>query len=358
MLRLSPITQRKLKRFKDIKRGFYSLIIVTTLFLLSLGLELFVNNTALIVKYNGTYAFPVYGPVKVGSDFGLEGPNANIPVNYRDLKAHFQSQSEGNWVLLPIVPYGPTENNAYHGILRPEPPNWKNGHYLGTDTTGRDILARLLYGFRTATSFAFGYTALVFLLGILIGCLMGYFGGWLDLLGQRIIEIWSNVPFLYIVIIINSIVPSTLSISSRILILMTIMVCFSWMGLTYYMRTGTYREKARDYAAAAKVLGAGSGRIIFHHILPNSLATIITFLPFNIIAGITAITALDFLGFGIPPPTPSIGELLQQGVANLTIAPWIVASAFTALVITLTLITFIGEAIREAFDPKKFTLYK
>lgn len=358
MLRLNPITRRKIQRFVDIKRGYYSLLVVTTALVLSLGLELFVNNKALIVKYEGSYSFPTYGSVKLGGDFGLTGSSANIPVNYRALKQHFKNEDSSNWVLMPLIPYGPNENNAYNGILRPEAPSWERGHYLGTDTTGRDVLARLLYGFRTATGFALGLTFFTFLLGIIIGCMMGYFGGWLDLLGQRVIEIWSNVPFLYIVIIINSIVPSTLSIPSRIMILLLIMVLFSWMGLTYYMRTGTYREKARDYTAAAKVLGASSSRIIFRHILPNSLATIITFLPFNVVGGITAITALDFLGFGIPPPTASIGELLSQGTANLTIAPWIVGSAFTTLVITLTLITFVGEAVREAFDPKKFTLYR
>ncbi|MCZ6675137.1 MAG: ABC transporter permease subunit, partial [Verrucomicrobia bacterium] len=236
--------------------------------------------------------------------------------------------------------------------------SWQAKHLLGTDTTGRDILARLLYGFRTAILFAGIFTLLVFLFGIFTGCIMGFIGGWTDLVGQRLIEIWSNVPFLFVVLIINSIVPSSLPVSTRIFILMIIMVAFSWMGLTYYMRTGTYREKARDYIAAAKVLGASSGRIIFKHILPNSIATVITFIPFTVVSGITAVTALDFLGFGLPPPTPSMGELLKQGVASLTIAPWIVASAFTALVITLTLITFIGEAVREAFDPKKFTIYQ
>lgn len=358
MFRLSPITQRKLSRFREIKRGYYSFLFFFGLLALSLVLELFVNSKALVVSYDGELSFPTYGSIKLGSDFGLEGAEANIPVNYRELKEKFAAGDEGNWVLMPIIPYDPNENNAFNGILRPRPPSWEAKHVLGTDTTGRDILARLLYGFRIAIFFSLAYTFFVFLLGIVIGCLMGYFGGWMDLLGQRVIEIWSNIPFLYIVIIINSIVPTSISVTTRIFILMLIMVGFSWMGLTYFMRTGTYREKARDYTSAAKVLGAGSGRVIFKHILPNSIATLITFLPFNVVAGITAITALDFLGFGLPPPTPSMGELLQQGVANLTIAPWIVSSGFTALVLTLTLITFIGEAVREAFDPKKFTIYE
>lgn len=358
MPRLNPITIKKLQRFREIKRGYYSLVIVLTLFIFSFFLEIAVNSKALIVKYQGKLYFPTYSAVRLGGDFGLRGPDANIPVNYRTLKKHFATADDENWVLLPPIPYNPFENNAFNGILRPRPPSWEARHLLGTDTTGRDILARLLYGFRTAILFAGVFTLLVFLIGIVSGCVMGFFGGWTDLAGQRLIEIWSNIPFLFVVLIINSIVPSSLPVTTRIFILMIIMVAFSWMGLTYYMRTGTYREKARDYTSAAKVLGAGSGRIIFKHILPNSIATVITFIPFTVVSGITAVTALDFLGFGLPPPTPSMGELLKQGVASLTIAPWIVASAFTALVLTLTLITFIGEAVREAFDPKKFTIYQ
>jgi microcin C transport system permease protein len=206
--------------------------------------------------------------------------------------------------------------------------------------------------------FALAFTAMTYLIGVVIGCAMGYFGGLFDLLFQRVIEIWSNVPFLYMVIIIFSVIPATFSVSSRIGILLVIMVLFSWTGLTYYMRTATYKEKARDYTAAALVLGASTPRIIFRHILPNTIATMVTFVPFTVVGAITAITALDFLGFGLPPPTPSIGEMLKQGTANLTTAPWIVTSAFCALVLILLLVTFIGEAIREAFDPRQFTLYK
>jgi microcin C transport system permease protein len=358
MFRISPITQRKLRRFRQIKRGYYSLLILLGALCLSGLLELMINNKALVVSYEGNLFFPTYTGNKVGSDYGLEGNLANLPVNYRDLKKHFAEQDAGNWVLMPFIPYGANENNTYEGFLKPQPPTLSERHLLGTDTTGRDIFARLLYGFRIAIVFSLTYTFFVFLIGITIGCLMGYYGGWVDLAGQRMIEVWSNLPFLYTVIIIFSVVPSSLGIGSRIFILLLILVSFSWMGLTYYMRTGTYREKARDYTAAAKVLGAGSRRVIFKHILPNSIATIITFIPFTVVGGITAITALDFLGFGLPPPTPSMGELLKQGVSNLTIAPWIVTSAFVALVITLTLVTFVGEAVREAFDPKKFTIYQ
>lgn len=358
MFRFSPITLRKLRRFRDIKRGYYSLLILVSALCLSLFLELMISNKALIVSYDGALSFPTYSGVKVGSVYGMDGSLANLPVNYRDLQEHFKAENAGNWVLMPFIPFSPNENSEFGGYLKPQPPTWSGKHLLGTDTTGRDILARLLYGFRIAIVFSLTYTLFVFLIGITIGCLMGYYGGWIDLAGQRLIEVWSNLPFLYTVIIIFSVVPSSLGIGGRIFILLLILVSFSWMGLTYYMRTGTYREKARDYTAAAKVLGAGSRRVIFKHILPNSIATIITFIPFTVVGGITAITALDFLGFGLPPPTPSMGELLKQGVNNLTIAPWIVMSAFIALVITLTLVTFIGEAVREAFDPKKFTIYQ
>jgi len=179
-----------------------------------------------------------------------------------------------------------------------------------------------------------------------------------DLIFQRIIEIWSNVPFLYMVIIIFSVIPSTVSVSTRIGILLLVMVLFSWTGMTYYMRTETYKEKSRDYIASARIIGATNSRIIFRHIMPNVLSTLVTFMPFTIVAAISAITALDFLGFGLPAPTPSLGELLKQGTANLRTAPWIVISAFGTLVALLTLVTFIGEAIRESFDPKTFSVYR
>ena len=357
-MKLNPLTVRKLKRFRALKRGYYSFWLLLVLTLLSLGAELLVNNTAIAVRYQGHWSFPTYEATKLGAEYGLTGDDANTPVDYRQLKARFAEQGGGNLVIMPLVPFNPNENVASGGYLRATPPNATRGHYLGTDTTGRDILARLFYGYRTAILFALAFTVLTYLIGISLGCMMGYFGGTFDLLFQRLIEIWSNIPFLYMVIIVFSIIPGTYSIAARIGILLVIMVMFSWTFMTYYMRTETYREKARDYVAAAKVLGAGSTRIMFRHILPNTLSTVVTFVPFTVIAAITYITALDFLGWGLPPPTPSIGELLKQGTENLTTAPWIVSSAFVALVFILTVVTFIGEAVREAFDPRKFTVYK
>jgi len=355
MLEFNPETLKKIRRFRQIKRGYYSFLILMFLVgLFAIG-ELLINNRALIVKYEGELYFPTYSAFHPGTDFGLP---YTYETNYRELKQLFAEQGGDNWVLMPLVPYSANENHSTTGIFRPEAPSAEHQHYLGTDTTSRDILARLFYGTRTALFFAIAFTLAVYSIGIAIGAAMGYFGGTFDLLFQRVIEIWSNVPFLYMVIIIFSVIPATFSVFSRIVILLTVMVLFSWTSMTYFMRTETYKQKARDYIASAKIIGASNARIIFKHILPNVLATLVTFMPFTVIAAVTAITALDFLGFGLPPPTPSLGELLKQGTSNLRTAPWIVMSAFGTLVVLLTLVTFIGEAIRESFDPKKFTVYK
>ena len=353
---MNPLTVRKLKRFKEIRRGYYSAVLLVVLTVLSLFAEMMISDRALFVSYEGEWHFPTYSDVELGVNYGLTGTDAVTPVDYRALAKEFEGTD--NHVIMPLIPWGPYTNDAAGGILKSQAPDASREHYLGTDSTGRDVLSRLIYGFRTAIFFALAFTALTYLIGVSVGCAMGYFGGVFDLVFQRIIEIWSNIPFLYMVIIVFSIIPSTFSVATRIGILLLIMVLFSWTGLTYYMRTETYKEKARDYTAAALVLGAGSARVLFKHILPNTLATMITFVPFTVVSAITAITALDFLGYGLPPPTPSIGELLKQGTANLTTAPWIVTSAFAALVFILAVVTFIGEAVREAFDPRKFTLYR
>ncbi|MEP4146125.1 MAG: ABC transporter permease subunit [Halioglobus sp.] len=355
MFRFNPQTLKKLRRFRHIKRGYYSFLFLAALLVVLCFGELLVNSRALLVKYEGEFFFPTYTAFHPGSDFGLD---YSYEVNYRELKQHFAGEGAGNWVLMPLVPYNAYENNSEDGVFRPTAPSMENQHYLGTDTTSRDILARLFYGTRIALIFSLAFTAWVYLIGISVGCAMGYFGGIFDLLFQRIIEIWSNIPFLYMVIIVFSVIPSSLSVPSRIGILLSIMVLFSWTGMTYNMRTETYKEKTRDYIAAARIMGASDTRIVFRHILPNVLATLVTFMPFVVVSAISAITALDFLGFGLPPPTPSLGELLKQGTANLRTAPWIVSAAFSTLVILLTIVTFIGEAVRESFDPKKFTVYR
>ena len=354
----NPATLLILKRFRSIKRGYYSLLILIALTLASLVAELWVNDRALLVHYQGEWYFPVFTRTLLGHQFGLQDEAALEPVSYRDLQRHFAAQSGDHQAWLPIIPYNPNENNEYQGFFKASPPDISKRHLLGTDTSGRDVFARLVYGYRTAILFALVFTCLTFLLGGIIGTLMGYLGGLFDLIFQRLIEIWSNIPFLYMVIIIFSIIPAASSIPVRILILLLVMVLFSWTGLTYYMRTETYREKSRDYTLAAIVIGAGTMRILIHHILPNTMATLVTFIPFTMVAAITSITALDFLGWGLPPPTPSLGELLKQGTNALTTAPWIATSAFTALVTLLVLVTYVGEAVREAFDPRQRTRYQ
>lgn len=348
--KFNPITRKKLRRFRQIQRGYVSFLILAGLIVLSIVAELLVNNRALVVRYQGAWYFPTYGAIHTGKEFGLP---YDYEVNYRDLQKAWVGST--NWVLLPLIPYSPLENCYPGETFRPRPPDLSTRHVLGTDQINRDILARLLYGFRNALIFSACFIALTYLIGITIGCLMGYFGGWFDLLVQRLIEIWSNIPFLFVVIIVASVVPQSIGMS--LWILLAIVVAFSWTGMTYYMRSATYREKARDYVHAAEVLGASTPRIIFSHILPNTLSTIVTFIPFTVAGAINSLTALDFLGFGLPPPTPSWGELLRQGTSNLN-SPWIVASAFSAIVVVLILVTFIGEAVREAFDPKKFTTYQ
>lgn len=355
MFSLNPQTRKKLRRFGEIKRGYYSFLFLVALLVVVLFGELLVNSRALIVSYKGELYFPTYTAFHPGTDFGLD---YSYEVNYRELREQFAEKGEGNWVLMPPIPYNPYENNSEGGVFKPTPPSIETQHYLGTDTTSRDILARLFYGTRTALLFSLAFTAWVYLIGTSVGCAMGYFGGAFDLFFQRLIEVWSNIPTLYMVIIVFSVIPSSLSISARIGVLLFILVMFSWTGMTYNMRTETYKEKSRDYVAAARTIGASDSRIIFRHVLPNVLSTLITLMPFTMVAGITSITALDFLGFGLPPPTPSLGELLKQGTATLRTAPWIVSAAFATLVLLLTVVTFIGEAVRESFDPKKFTIYR
>ncbi len=351
---LSPITLKKLRRFRSLKRGWWSFLILLGLTIISLFAELIANSRPLLVRYEGKTYFPTYGSIIPQKTFGgAEGQEAD----YRALKLRFAAEGNGDWVLMTPIPWNPTETDSQENVQHPAPPDLARRHLLGTDKTGRDVLSRLIYGYRNNMLFALVYTAGVYLVGIFLGCCMGYVGGKIDLIGQRVVEIWQSVPFLYIVMIAVSVMPPGLGLLPRITGLLLIMVFFSWMGIAKYMRTNTFKEKSRDYTASARLLGAGTGRIIFHHILPNTLSTLVTFLPFTMAGAISALTALDFLNFGLPPPTPSWGELLSQGTQNLQ-APWIVISAFSAIAIALTLVTFTGEALREAFDPKKFTTYQ
>ncbi len=352
MFYISPRLLRRFERFRAIKRGYYSLWIILALIAVSFVAELWINNRALIVSYEGRLYFPTYTEMYPGNTFGLDYVHE---TDYLELQKNMRAKKEkgekAGWVLMPLVPHGPLDTSSREEGYAPYPPSIKYQNYLGTDSTGRDVLARLIYGFRMAMVFSIVLMVFSYIIGIAVGCMMGFFGGWFDLVMQRVVEIWSNVPFLYVVMIVSSIiVPS-------FWMLLAIMVFFGWQGMTYYMRSQTYRERSRLYVLSAQSLGASPLRIILKHILPNSLSIIVTFIPFAIAGGISSLTALDYLGYGLPPPTPSWGELLDQGVENLD-AWWVAGSVVVMLVLILTMVTFVGEAVREAFDPKKFTVYE
>lgn len=358
IMKLNPLTKKKWKRFISIKRGFFSFLALMIMLFISMFAEIFINSRALIVYYNGTLFFPTYSTMIPGKTFGLD---YEYETNYRELKAKFQEEKKNshiegsfinvNFVVMPPVPFNPYENDLKENSYPPFPPSFAQRHLMGTDNVGRDILARLVYGFRTAMIFSCVLLMLDYAIGISLGCAMGYFGGKFDLFFQRVLEIWSNIPFLYVVIIVSSIVVPSF------MVLLLIMAFFGWINMTWVMRTMTYKEKEREYVLAARSIGASHFRIIFRHIIPNTISVIVTYAPFAISGGIVALTSLDYLGFGLPAPTPSWGELLQQGWSNMS-AWWISTSVVSALVITLMTVTFTGEGIREAFDPKMYSFYE
>jgi microcin C transport system permease protein len=275
------------------------------------------------------------------------GEQAEKAKYEKGIQVKYTDYSDGKAAALE----GQAGDKLYAVIYPPSPPSWTHKHFLGTTSTGGDVLAILFGGWQQAIIASILYVSFVFTVGVIVGGTLGYFGGLYDLIGTRLIEIWSVLPFLFIVMIVSSIV------SPSMFVLVSIISMFSWMGTTIYIRTAAYKEKARDYVASARLLGAGTGRVIFKHILPNSIAILVTLAPFEVAAIITSLAALDFLGFGLPPEYPSWGRLLHEGTEDFNY-PWIVSSAFFAMTTALVLVTFVGEAIREAFDPKKFTTYK
>jgi len=337
------ILRKRFRKFKSLKRGYYSFIILVALYILSFFLFLFVNSRAIIVHYNGTTYFPAFKHYS-GTTFG----QTDLPseADYRRLSETIEGANDGNWIVMPLYTWNQYESDFATEASHPSPPSSR--HWLGTDDIARDVLARLCYGFNISTSFALVLTVVEMLLGTILGGLMGYFGGRLDLYSQRLVEIWSNIPFLYTVIIISSI------LQPNFLILVVVLSLFGWIGISYYMRGEFLREKSKDYVAAAIALGASDLQIVFRHILPNALTPLIARLPFAVIAAIFALVSLDFLGFGLAPPTPSWGQMVHVGLQNVE-AWWLVVAPVTIMFLTLLLISLIGEAIREAFDPKIFS---
>lgn len=339
---LSILKKRWLK-FKTLKRGYYSFILLLVLYGLSFLLPLMINNRALVVHFESEYYFPAISGYYPGIKFGQNVPGE---VNYRLLKQEWTTSNSDNFIIMPIYPYSPFEDITVSGNKMYEPPSTR--HLLGTDNTGRDVFARLCYAFNISISFALLLTIINYIIGVSVGGAMGYFGGKFDLFLQRIIEVWSSLPMLFVIIIISSI------IKPSFMLLIFIYTIVNWIGMTYLMRAEFYREKAKDYVAAALSMGQNNRKIIFKHILPNSLVPIITYFPFSVVAGIFTLVALDYLGFGLPPPTPSWGQMLDVGLQNIS-KWWMVFAPVSAEFLTLLLVVFVGEGTREAFDPKVYS---
>ncbi|MGE9267365.1 MAG: ABC transporter permease subunit [Verrucomicrobiales bacterium] len=453
---VSPLTERRIARFKSIRRGYYSLWIIIALAGLAALDHVLVGKEALAVKYEGEWTFPAFTrALEKGSDYGLEGDAALSAPDYRQLKRQFREADAGNRVILPLHPYAPTNDRVaavalplkeedgrlqrggenYNGLaarvfdlhqpehrflqyryreglrdgpadgwdragkrvyqanfeagqLVPGSEKWTgegeladflgqeaselvivdfspsgisfkegNFHPLGTTSQGYDVLAYLYGGLQVNFKAVLFYIPLVYAAGITIGLLMGYFGSWFDLVVQRLIEVLEQMPFLFIVMIASTAVPERLKEKAGLWLIVIILAAFGWMSMTYLMRTAALKEKARDYIAASRVIGASTPRILFRHLLPNSVAIIVTLVPFSVSGLISALTSLDYLGFGLPAKYATWGQLLQDGLSN-TSSPWLVTSAFACLVGLLVLVTFVGEAVREAFDPKKFSYYQ
>ena len=328
------------QRFKANRMGYASLWIFTILFGLSLCAELIANDKPLVVRYQGQFYFPILQsqPETVfGGDFAT-------PTDFLDPDIRHNITTRGNWAIYPPIPYSFETLNYFSKSPNPAAPSAEN--WLGTDDRGRDVLSRLIYGFRLSILFGLALTAVGVTVGVITGALMGFFGGKFDLISQRAIEIWSAMPELYLLIIFASI------FTPSIWLLIVLLAAFSWMGLSDYVRAEFFRNRALEYVRAARALGLTNMQIMRRHILPNSLTPVITFLPFRMSAAILSLTSLDFLGLGVPPGTPSLGELLSQGKGNLD-AWWISVSTFVVLVSTLLLLTFMGEALRDAFDSRK-----
>lgn len=336
---MSPLIHARLKRFKDNKLGFGCLILFSIILILSLASELIANDKPLLVKYENTLYVPVfksYPETAFGGIFETE-------ADYKDPVVQ-QLINDKGWAVWPLIPYSYQTPNLELAVPVPSAPTAQN--WLGTDDQGRDVLARILYGLRVSLLFGFALTFASALLGIIVGAIQGYYGGWVDLIGQRILEVWGGLPTLFMVMLLVSM------FTPSVYWLFLIMLFFGWTTLVGLVRAEFLKARNLDYVRAARSLGVTDRTIMFRHILPNAMSSSLSQLPFMLTANITALTALDFLGYGLPPDAASLGELLLQGKSNLN-APWLALSGFFSLAIVLSLLIYIGEATRDAFDPRR-----
>ncbi|MBE9400265.1 ABC transporter permease [Acinetobacter albensis] len=336
---MSPLIHARLQRFKDNKFGFGCLILFSIILILSLASELIANDKPLLVKYENTLYVPVfksYPETAFGGIFETE-------ADYKDPVVQ-QLINDKGWTVWPLIPYSYQTPNLELAVPVPSAPTAQN--WLGTDDQGRDVLARILYGLRVSLLFGFALTFASALLGIIVGAIQGYYGGWVDLIGQRILEVWGGLPTLFMVMLLVSM------FTPSVYWLFLIMLFFGWTTLVGLVRAEFLKARNLDYVRAARSLGVTDRTIMFRHILPNAMSSSLSQLPFMLTANITALTALDFLGYGLPPDAASLGELLLQGKSNLN-APWLALSGFFSLAIVLSLLIYIGEATRDAFDPRR-----
>jgi len=327
-------------RFKSNRLGYYSMWIFLVIFGISLFAELVANDRPIIASYEGKVYFPIvknYPETVFGGDF-------ETPTDFHDPIIRQNLRQSGNWAIYPLVEYSYLSLNYF--AKQPNPAAPSSDNWIGTDDRGRDVFARLIYGFRISVLFGLALTVVGVVIGVLLGGLMGYLGGRFDLISQRIIDVWRSLPELYLLIIFASV------FTPSIWLLVILLSLFSWINLSDYVRVEFFRNRGLEYVNAARALGLSDWKMMYRHILPNSLIPVITFLPFQMSAAILSLTSLDFLGLGVPPDTPSLGELLSQGKGNLD-AWWISLSTFIVLVGTLLLLTFMGEALRNAFDPRR-----
>ena len=338
-MEISPLTRRRLDSFRAHRIGYWSMWVFLVLFGVSLFSELIANDKPLLIGFKGEMYYPIfnsYSETEFGGLFEAE-------ADYRDPYVQELIEADG-WMIWPLIRYN--HQTVAWNLQSPAPSSPDLEHWLGTDDQARDVVARLLYGFRISVLFGFTLTVISAIIGVVAGAVQGFFGGWLDLLFQRFIEVWSGLPTLYLLIILASVV------EPNFWWLLGLLLLFSWMGFVGVVRAEFLRARNFDYVRAARALGAKNSRIMFQHVLPNAMVATMTFMPFTLAGSVTVLTSLDFLGIGLPPGSASLGELLAQGKANLQ-APWLGITGFFVIMIMLSLLMFIGDAVRAAFDPRK-----